>query len=126
MVMFMKKKLLFSLMTFCLCSAAAYSVTVINRDGTVYQTNDCTQNQNYNYRSQNEYRSNSSSIANKYYNKEITTDQYIDSLGVPRGQTQETTIYHGNGSKSLIRSNSYGGTIYNDDGSKSVYYNSPN
>jgi hypothetical protein len=59
--------------------------------------------------------------AEKYYNGEITQEEYLDSL-VPQCQTEETTIYHSDGSKSLIRSDRNGhGTIYHPDGSKSIY-----
>lgn len=61
------------------------------------------------------------SAANRYYGGEISTDEYIDSLGVPRVQNQETYVYYGNGKKALIRSNNAGGTIYHEDGTKSGY-----
>jgi hypothetical protein len=64
--------------------------------------------------------------ATKYYNGEISTDEYLDSCGVPSGRTQETTIYHSDGSKSLIRTGSSGqGTIIHSNGSKSIYQTSP-
>lgn len=64
--------------------------------------------------------------AEQYYSGKISTNEYLDSLGAPKMQSQETTVYHSDGSKSLIRSNSCGGTIYHSNGSKSVYYQSPN
>lgn len=59
----------------------------------------------------------------KYQRGEISADQYIDSLGVPSKAQSETTVYHSDGGKTIIKPQSSGhGTIYHSNGSKSVYY----
>lgn len=60
------------------------------------------------------------SAATKYYSGEISSEEYVDSL-VPQSHRHETTVYHSDGSKSLVVSGNNGGTVYHSNGSKSVY-----
>jgi len=67
-----------------------------------------------------------SKAAERYYQGEISMDEYLDSTGIPKFYSQESTIYHNDGTKSLIRSSSNcPTTIYHNNGTKSLYYNIP-
>lgn len=62
------------------------------------------------------------SSQSKYLKGEISSDEYYDSLGLPRtSQTQETMIYHKDGTKSLMKSDQYEDVVYHRDGSKTRY-----
>ena len=74
-----------------------------------------TQVQAYSYNNQN-------SAAARYYKGEISTDQYLDSLGCPSARQSETTIYNSKGGTTIIREQGNTGTIYHSNGTNSVYY----
>ena len=55
----------------------------------------------------------------KWLRHEISSDQLTDHY-CPSSINRDSTIYHSDGSKGLIRSNGYETTIYHGNGSKSL------